>query len=255
MFFLKSFNIQLYVFFKQEPNKKMAELEQRQDELLKKLDFLYERIKAISSNCKSSGSVNITLNKKTKPVLIPEEVVLVISPDYLPWYLNLLLKNSSDPVNISYHSHSSVPNEKLPKIKAYVSNLIKKTQSSKINLRLIFKCVSADSELKLSSLEIPIVGNVNIMRYLSLAYPDIIPYDNSDHNIDNLLDVVHVLERTPEKNKEAAVKKIFAQYDQWIYGNKFSIVDLATYNVIKQWRTVPKYVPKTWFDKCDKLCL
>lgn len=69
----------------------------------------------------------------------PEEVVLVLSPDNWPWYLNLILKKPID-LNISWHIHSSVPNDKVAKIKNYVKNLRETKSNSTINLRLIFKC-------------------------------------------------------------------------------------------------------------------
>lgn len=109
--------------------------------------------------------------------------------------------------------------------------------------------------MKLSTLDVPIVGNVNILRYLSYVYPGVIPYNANDHHVDYLLDLCHMLERTSEKNKEVIVLKLFSQQKNWIYGNDFSIVDLAVYNVIKQWKNVPKYVPKPWLDKCNKLLL
>ncbi|XP_047021107.1 uncharacterized protein LOC124631045 isoform X1 [Helicoverpa zea] len=233
---------------------KMTELEQRQEQLLKKLDTLYERIATISSYCKGT----ITQNETRKPehcLPTPDEVVLVLSPDSVPWYLNFILKQSSVALNISWHIHSSVPNEKLTKIKNYVKNLKESKNNSRTNLRLIFKCVSADTELKFSTLDTPIVGNVNILRYLSYVYPNIIPYNANDYYVDSLLDLCHVLERTSDKNKEVAVSKLFSSYKNWIYGTEFSIVDLCAYNVIKQWKNIPKCVPKAWVDKCDKLIL
>lgn len=163
---------------------------------------------------------------------------------------------------------------------AKVNTLVKELKSSddcRVTLRLIFKCgkvtritdgilpilllwltsyvsVSADSELKLSSLAVPIVGNVNILRYLSLVYPSAIPYNDSDYVVDGLLDLCHILERSTEKNKEAVVKNIFAQYSNgFIYKGSLSIVDIAAYTVIKQWRNCPKFVPKEWFDKISFL--
>ncbi|XP_075969548.1 aaRS-interacting multifunctional protein 2 isoform X3 [Anticarsia gemmatalis] len=239
---------QVIKFLKGSSN--MTELEQRQDQLLQKLDTLYDRIKTISLHCNSQAVRSVP-----KQVPAVEEVVLVVSPDNFPWYLNYVLKQSPVAVNISWHVHSSVPNEKIAKINNLVKNLPSLSNDSKINIRLIFKCVSADAELKLSSLAVPIVGNVNILRYLAYVYPSIISYDHNDQNMDYLLDICHMLERTPEKNKEALVNKLCAQRKDWMYGNKFTVVDLAAYNVFKQWKSVPKYVNKPWFDKCDKLCL
>ncbi|XP_047988647.1 uncharacterized protein LOC125228213 isoform X2 [Leguminivora glycinivorella] len=238
----------------QMPSKEMAELEVRQDQLLKKLDLLYDRIKTISSFC-NVDPTKFSKSSIKKPVFIeiPEEIILVYSPDCLPWFLKKIVKESSHPVNVSWHIHSSVPTEKVPKIQAFVKSLPKQGLVSKVTIRLIFKNVSADPELKWSSLDMPIVGNVNILRYVSLAYPSIIPYDSDDYNVDNLLDICHLLERTPEKSKETLTKKLFSQSKIWIYNNEFSIVDAAAYNVIKQWQNGSKYAPKDWLAKCDKL--
>lgn len=70
---------------------------------------------------------------------MPEEVVVNINPDNLPWYINIFLKNSSIDANITWHIHSSVSNEKIPKIKDFVKNLRNASDASKINIRLIFK--------------------------------------------------------------------------------------------------------------------
>ncbi|XP_035436027.2 uncharacterized protein LOC118266665 isoform X1 [Spodoptera frugiperda] len=233
---------------------KMTELEQRQEQLLKKLDTLYDRIKTISTYCKVDNIQETKTSKPDKCLPAPEEVVLVLSPDNWPWYLNLILKKPID-LNISWHIHSSVPNDKVAKIKNYVKNLRETKSNSTINLRLIFKCVSADTELKISTLDVPIVGNVNILRYLSYVYPSVIPYNTNDHQVEALLDICHLLERASDKNKEALVKKLFANEKNWINGSEFSIVDVAAYNVIKQWKNVPNYISKTWFEKTNKLFL
>lgn len=238
----------------QLPNKDMAEIEHRQDELLKKLDVLYERIKTISSICTPS-SVNVSITARKQIIQTPEEIVLNINPDSLPWYLLLFLKDSSIVANISWHIHSSVTNEKAHKIQSFVKNLKNTNYDSKINLRLIFKTVSTDSELKLSSLAVPIVGSVNILRYLSLVYPNTLPYDSEDYYVDGLLDLCYLLEKTPEKNKDAIIQKLFALCEGWIYKNQFSIIDIAVYNAVKQSRSKPKSVPKDWFERCEKLCL
>lgn len=96
------------------------------------------------------------------------------------------------------------------------------------------------------------MGTVNILRYLSYVYPSILPYDSEDYYVDYLLDLCHLLERTPEKNKDAVIKKIFAQHKNWIYKDEFSIVDVAAFNVVKQWQNSTKHVPKSWFEKCEK---
>lgn len=121
-------------------------------------------------------------------------------------------------------------------------------------LFLIFFTVSVDSELKLSSVSVPIVGTVNILRYLSLAYPKVVPYDGADFKQDSLLDICHLLERAPEKSKEPLFKKLFSESQDWVYKNNFTVVDLAAYNLVKQSKGSVKYVPKDWYNKCEKEC-
>ncbi|XP_063531141.1 uncharacterized protein LOC134742115 isoform X2 [Cydia strobilella] len=237
----------------QMPSKEMADLEVRQDQLLKKLDILYDRIKTISSFCNVDPTKVSRNNKKPALIKILEEIVLVYSPDCLPWFLKKIVKESSHPVNVSWHIHSSVPIEKVPKIQAFVKSFPKQGHASKVTIRLIFKNVAADPELKWSSLDLPMIGNVNILRYVSLAYPSVIPYDSDDYNVDNFLDICHLLEKTPEKSKETLTKKLFSQSKNWIYNNEFSIVDIAAYHVLKQWQNYTKYAPKDWLAKCDKL--
>lgn len=70
----------------------------------------------------------------------PDEIVVALSPDSLPWFLNILLKEPSLTINLSWHIHSSVPNEKVAKIKAFVKKLVNNRCNSNINLRLIFQC-------------------------------------------------------------------------------------------------------------------
>lgn len=224
----------------------MAELESRQDVLLKKLDMLYDRIIKISSICDKH---NIT--KIKAKVITPEEIVVNTTPDNLPLYLYLLSKKEGNQFNLVWHIHSSVPNDKMQKIKAFVKTFTR-SDNGKVNVRLIFNNVSADTELKLSSLAIPIVGDVNVLRYLSCAYPNIFP-SIEDFTMDSHLDVCHLLQKASEKNREDIVKKLFSQSGEWIYNNQLTIVDIAAYNVIKQWKYCPKYVPCNWFKNCELL--
>ncbi|XP_072943919.1 uncharacterized protein AIMP2 isoform X2 [Epargyreus clarus] len=250
--------VEIKISDQKAPITEMTELEERQDLLLKKLDLLYDRIKTISSFCNFKTNHNATPRiVETKNIcsnVTMDEIVVVLSPDNIPWFLNIYKKHAKD-INISWHIHSSVPVDKKQKIFAFFKRFaaLYPALNSKINIRLIFKCVAADTELKLSCLEIPIVGIVNVLRYLAIAYPNVAPYDFNDFQVDSLLDLCCLLERSPEKNKEALIKKLFSPNKNWIYGNKFSIVDLAVYNIVKQWQNSTKYVPKTWFDNCEKI--
>ncbi|XP_034840246.1 aminoacyl tRNA synthase complex-interacting multifunctional protein 2 isoform X2 [Maniola hyperantus] len=236
------------------PNTQLIELEGRQDKLLEKLDNLYERIKSISSLC------NINIEEKTEKVIniiSSEEIVVVLNPNVLPWFLNKFLKEIPL-LNVTWHVHSSVPTEKIPIIDAFFGkyqDLYRVKQGCKINLRLIFKCESTTPELKFSSLSFPILGAVNIIRYLCLTYDNIAPYDYCNYEVDAMLDSAYQLETASEKSRALLISKIFPQSKEWIYRDRFSIIDLAVFNVVIQLQNGIKYVPKKWFNNCEKMIL
>ncbi|CAG4909864.1 unnamed protein product [Colias eurytheme] len=243
---------QVMRFLKSAPNNKMLDLENRQDQLLKKLDKLYEKIQIISSSCK----LNDTVNNKIKPCskisqMKPEELVLVLSPDNLPWFLVKVLKENLD-LNFTWHIHSSTPSNKIPKIKSFFEKVKFENTDGKVNLRLIFKYESASTELRISSLGLPILGNVNVLRYLCEIFPNTVSYDFNDYAAESLLDTCYLLENSSEKQKQVHCQKLFQNGSQWIYNNKFSIIDLAVYNEVKQWKNVPKIVPQQWLVNCEK---
>ncbi|XP_045785194.1 uncharacterized protein LOC123880871 isoform X2 [Maniola jurtina] len=236
------------------PNTQLIELEGRQDKLLEKLDNLYERIKNISSLC------NFNIEEKTKKdinIICPEEIVVVLNSNILPWFLNKFLKEVPF-LNVTWHVHSSVPTEKIPIIEAFFrkyQDLYRVIHGAKINLRLIFKCEPTTPELKFSSLSFPILGAVNIIRYLCLMYDNVAPYDYCNHEVDAMLDSAYQLETASEKSRALLISKIFSQSKEWIYQDRFSIIDLAVFNIINQLQNGSKYVPKKWFNNCEKLIL
>ncbi|XP_069365024.1 uncharacterized protein AIMP2 isoform X4 [Maniola hyperantus] len=186
-----------------------------------------------------------------------EEIVVVLNPNVLPWFLNKFLKEIPL-LNVTWHVHSSVPTEKIPIIDAFFGkyqDLYRVKQGCKINLRLIFKCESTTPELKFSSLSFPILGAVNIIRYLCLTYDNIAPYDYCNYEVDAMLDSAYQLETASEKSRALLISKIFPQSKEWIYRDRFSIIDLAVFNVVIQLQNGIKYVPKKWFNNCEKMIL
>ncbi|CAH2086509.1 unnamed protein product [Euphydryas editha] len=245
-------NEQVTKFLKKMPNNQLLDLEERQDKLLHKLDILYERIKAISSLCSikyQQESTNKTVNN-----IKSEEVVLILNSENLPWFLNIFLKGDQ-PLNVAWHVHSSVPNAKISKIEAFFrkfQDLYKFQTDSKVNLRLIFKDSTA-AELKLSTLGVSVMGTVNILRYLCLTYPNIVPYDYNNYEVEGLLDICYQIESASDKNKQILIPKLFTNSKKWIVDSKFSIVDLAAFNIAKQLQNSAKYVPQQWLNDCQKV--
>ncbi|XP_045445507.1 uncharacterized protein LOC123653559 isoform X1 [Melitaea cinxia] len=236
------------------PNNQLLDLEERQDKLLQKLDILYERIKTISSLCTIKNQ-HETINKFATNIN-PEEVVLILNSESLPWFLNVFLKGSQT-LNVSWHIHSTVPSAKVTKVEAFFKkfqDLYKFQIDSKVNFRLIFKDSTA-AELKLSTLGVPIKGTGNILRYLCLTYPNIVPYDYTNYEVDGLLDICYQIETSSDQNKLTLIPKLFKNYVKWIFKSQFSIVDVAVFNIIKQLQNGTKYVPQQWFDDCEKIVL
>ncbi|CAK1552069.1 unnamed protein product [Leptosia nina] len=238
-------------FFKNTSTKNMVDLEERQKDLLKKLDNLYDKIKTISLSCKLEKNTEYTLQPITGKVKDLDEVVIVLCPDYLPWFLKVLLKSNPN-LNFTWHFHSSIPSSKVHKIQAFMDNIIQSgnQKSNKINLRIIFK--NATSELRISSLDLPIIGNVNIIRFLCEQYPNVAAYNYDDFVLENILDTCYTLEKSSEVQKQALCKKIFKNNSQWIYNNQFTIVDLVLYNEIMQWKNYKKIIPQEWVLMCEK---
>ncbi|CAH2074011.1 unnamed protein product, partial [Iphiclides podalirius] len=142
----------------ESPNKTMVELEHRQTQLLQKLDVLYERIKAISNLCALDIPSKTGL-VKVETLANAKEIVIVLNPEIVPCFMNIFLK-AKRALNLSWHIHSSVPNKKALKLKEYFNNkkdLYQVVPNAEINIRLIFKCVSASAELRVSSLEVPLL--------------------------------------------------------------------------------------------------
>lgn len=245
-------DIEINISDQKMPANQLLDLENRQDKLLIKLDILYERIKKISSLCILNPHIKQEL---TTNVTEHQEIVIILNTENLPWFLNIFLKHKT--LSVSWHIHSSISNAKVAKVKAFFKkfqDLYQLKPESKINLRLIFKSESANPELKVSSLDVPILGNVNIIRYLCLVYNDVVPYDYQDYQLDSFLDICHQLETAPEKKKENYINNIFANNSSscWVYTDNFSIADLAVFNAIKQMQSGTKSVPKKWLNECEK---
>lgn len=245
---------QVTKFLKKMPNNQLLDLEERQDKLLQKLDILYERIKTISSLCTVKNQHEST--NKIATNISPEEVVLILNSENLPWFLNVFLKGAQT-LNVSWHIHSTVPSAKVTKVEDFFKKfqyLYKFQTDSKVNFRLIFKDSTA-VELKLSTLGVPIKGTVNILRYLCLTYPNIVPYDYTNYEVDGLLDMCYQIETSSDKNKLNLIPKLFKNDVKWIFKSQFSIVDVAVFNIIKQLQNGTKYVPQQWFNDCEKIVL
>lgn len=94
----------------------------------------------------------------------PDEIVLTVSPDNLPWFINIIISKISSKVNFKWHIHSSVPTEKVTKVKAFVKNL-QSTEDSKVTIRLIFKCGKDQISTKTLLLHINLKCNLFIVLY------------------------------------------------------------------------------------------
>ena len=148
------------------------------------------------------------------------------------------------------------------------------TNVPKVNVKLIWKdgkkskkapcdysviiifSVGANVELLISHQ--PILGEVNILRYLSRVSSDLLNYEtyNNTHEIDTLLDISYNIVKAKTKTERGALLKALSKSlgkSQWLAGrSQVSVADLAAYSAIKQ-ATSPSEVSVSlgkWLQRC-----
>lgn len=236
----------------------MAELQQRQEQILKQLGELKKQMLSIKSDLAKS---NNTTTKTTcvSPKNLPSEVVLNVNPTNPPYSLELVQKLLQDSFNLAVtsHLHSTAP--QLPKNASDLNERLSKFTPRnkgvpKINLRLIWKNIDAKVELIVS--HTPIIGEVNFLRYLSRLTANSLSY-NQDVEIDSLLDVCYLIAMS--KNKTGRVKLLqnftvlLGKNASYLTKNKFGIVDVAAYSAIKQVTNSDEVniTLNKWLQKCE----
>ncbi|CAH1971972.1 unnamed protein product [Acanthoscelides obtectus] len=247
----------------------MAELQEKQADILKQLAELKKQILSIKSDLNTNFSVSVAKTVSTTSKHKVEtgsadgfpDFVIKASPTNPPYSLEILQKLLKDIVSLSFivRTHSSVPvlTENAKELQKRLVNFKPDTSAPKVNVTLIWKSVGVDTELLVGFLQIR--GEVNLLRYLSRATQSPLTY-NSDPNsieVDSILDVCYLIARSKTKVERAALYQCLNKSlgkAQWLIGSsQIGIADLAAYSAIKQVSgdSDVNATLKKWYQRCE----
>jgi len=153
-----------------------------------------------------------------------------------------LLSQAGLSIYSTTHSHSSISNVLPPNL----SNLLppSKIERGSASLRLSLIWSNAQShgqpQLLVSPLtQSPILGEVNILRYLARLYPHALAYESLSPavvwELDRVLDTVSSLPFSQPKERMGKIKAVSGSLEkgQFLVDNRFSIGDLSLFSAIK----------------------
>ncbi|XP_077490610.1 aaRS-interacting multifunctional protein 2 isoform X1 [Amblyomma americanum] len=237
----------------------VAELEQRQQQLLERLNHLRKLVENIKTSQPSkqqdsagmvsaqvtavSTSVPTAAGKKSGSLV---DIVVSASPDNPPWSLWPLrrLLSRQKRVLLSCHTHSSV--SELPSNLASLAAGPEKGISAAprtsydLALTLVWKQVDQDCEVMVSPLlQAAILGEVNLIRYLGrLLSPS---YEAADAatatEVDHWLSLAHHgLIHGKNKEQQAVLKALNAQLGKtsYVLGSAPGLADIALWSALLQ---------------------
>ncbi|XP_019866982.1 probable aminoacyl tRNA synthase complex-interacting multifunctional protein 2 isoform X2 [Aethina tumida] len=244
----------------------MAELQARQEKILQQLAELKDQMMSIKSDLKITAvPANTCLRAPPEKIIDLPNIVIHAGPNFPPYSLALVQRLWQDRIHLSVttHLHSTVP--VLPKNAKDLSDTLKnfKPKSSnlpKLSVRLIWNNVGADLELLVSI--VPILGEVNVLRYLSRCCSNILSYEQDPEvfEIDSLLDVSHSLISSKISSERSQLVthfiKSLGKSDYLMGRNKISVADLAAVSAIKQVATkdISSGLSK-WVQRCESIAV
>lgn len=220
----------------------MAELEAKQEEILKQLAELKKQILSIKSdlNVSAAGTAKLTTNFSSSTCAqitndnLPD-IVINVNPLNPPYSLQIIQRLLQDTITLAFttHLHSTVSSltEEARKLDSALVNFPPKSNAPKLNIRLIWKTIGSNSELLVS--HIPILGEVNMLRYLARAIKSPLNYDSESDciEIDSLLDICYLLVRARTKTERSVLLQTINRSlgkAQWLVGRtQASVADIA----------------------------
>ncbi|GLV32443.1 aaRS-interacting multifunctional protein 2 [Carabus blaptoides fortunei] len=236
----------------------MAALECRQQKILEQLAELKDQMLALRGVLKVTTTSAIPNTYDIKPIqLLPadltkienlSDLVINVNPAYPPFSLLFLQKAWSNclqlVIHIYQHSTTVTSSKNAQDFMAQVQKQEINSSLPQITIRLIWKEVDGNVELiTSSSVNTPIYGEVNVLRYLSRVNSDIIPawnYESTGNgtDIDSVLDICYMLSKSRTKTERTSLLQLIngkLGKSQWLCNSeRISIADVATYSVIKQ---------------------
>lgn len=240
----------------------MAELQHRQEEILKQLAELKKQMLSIKNQLNThcaKTTTNIT-SCPMGPSVLPTEIVLNVNPQNPPYSLEFVQKILQNTIHfvVTIHTHSTV--NSLPTNAKQLSDRLTSfspTTNSvpNIHLRLIWKNV--DDKFELMASHTRIIGEINFLRYVSRLCPNRFSYDGGDMEIDSLLDICYLVIISKNKTQRAKLLQnftnIISKQGNYMTKNSFGIIDVAAYSAIKQVSSNDEVnvALSKWMKKCE----
>lgn len=243
----------------------MTALIERQQKILKQLDELRQQMITLKSDLSTTnGPVNAKAYETT--FVCPSKIskmpnmTINANPTHPPYSLLLIQKLSSFHLCVTIYCHSTVSS--LPKQAEAFARALESHQSqphqSAVNVMLIWKDVGPDPELIIS--QMPIMGEVNILRYFARMNPDNLPYETLANvpEIDSTLDICYCLARSKTKvdrsNLLHLLNKKLGKSDWFCGHSKITIADIAASSAVKQvaLNEINQNMAK-WLEKCEAI--
>ncbi|XP_076053040.1 aaRS-interacting multifunctional protein 2 isoform X2 [Oratosquilla oratoria] len=252
----------------------VLKLEARQEGILKKLKDLKQQVLLLEQKqgCPRITGGTPAVGTAASHVPVKEGVVhdMVISahPKHAPYGLLILrqmLKNCGMPVYASNHVHSSIP-EVGQNLKTQFADAPCGGRSShQLGFTVQWKSVKSTDLMVNPIAQSKVVGEANIVRYISRLFPQNSPYNyeacgtiEGIAEVDTMFDTIqsNVIEGK-NKDKAAMVKQYNARLanSKWLLGGDMSIVDVFAWSAFKQTGldvTAPAHLSK-WSKALDQL--
>lgn len=222
----------------------MTALIERQKKILQQLDELRQQMISLKADLSATNGPVAAKALETSfvcPITKVPDIIINASPTHPPYSLLLVQKLWSNcfQLRVTMHLHSTVSS--LPENAAALSEALQtctQTNLPTVNIRLIWKEVGPNTELIVS--QTPIVGEVNILRYLARVNPNYLKYEAAENviELDSVLDICHCIVRSRTKTERASLiqslnKKLGKS--EWLCGHsKITIADIAASSAVKQ---------------------
>jgi len=243
-------------------------LEQRQEDVLKKLENLQSSITDLRKiyNVKDESVVTMTTLQSVSTTPVGNgvlDIVINVDPSSLPYSLIMLCHELCERFTVlqSTFVHSSVSDNVPNNLRNLLSTNGKiKRSDAQIAITLVWKKVSNGPQLIVDpTCQTPIMGEVNIARYITrLLQPDLDTVDIiKATQIDDLLDIAQLqIVAGNSKEKAAAVRTLNATLGKqdWLTGTEPCVADMVVWSVLQQAGLIassPANVKK-WLKLCQE---
>lgn len=231
-------------------------LEARQDTILARLERLKAEVAAYKKSLGLSGSEVESTSQLAAPTGKTPDLVVRCSPSHPAHSLQgvcRLLAGAGLSVHTSCHAHCSVSSLP-PALRSFLPASEVSRSQAQVRITLIWKEVGRDAELMVSPLtQTLIMGEVNILRYISRLFPSVLPYESLSplDSVDAMLDTIASLAWVAPRERQPLMRSLVTNLGKssFLSGNSLSLTDLALHSVIKSLACEKELQPELtkWF--------